>query len=284
MISVLVTGKDSQLAQCIMDCEKDFPEIELTYKNSKALDITDEQSVNKNFKEIAFDYCINCAAYTNVEKAEIESQRAKEVNTIGAQNIAKACKENGSTLIHISTDFVFDGEKKAPYLETDKPNPINIYGVTKFDGEKVIDKILENYFIIRTSWLYSEYKSNFLKTILKLANEQKEVNIVNNQLGSPTYALDLANFILKIISTKSNNYGIYHYSNFGEISWYNFALEIVKTWNLDLKINPINSNDYITQANRPSFSVLNLTKIQQHFNIKLYRWKDSLHKCFLDYK
>ncbi|WP_262890108.1 dTDP-4-dehydrorhamnose reductase [Winogradskyella haliclonae] len=282
-MSVLVIGKDSQLAQCIMDCEKNFPEIDFSYKDSKELDITDEKSVKKIFEDYTFNYCINCAAYTNVDKAETEPLRAKTVNTIGAQNIARACKVNGSILIHISTDFVFDGEKKTPYIEEDYTNPINVYGKTKRDGELEIEKTLEKYFIIRTSWLYSQKGSNFLKTILRIAKERKEISVVNDQFGSPTYALDLAHLTLKIISSKSNNYGTYHYSNLGKISWYDFALEISKTWKLDLKINPIKAKDYITHAVRPSYSVLDSSKAQKSFNIKAIKWNESLQKCFLNY-
>lgn len=284
MISVLVTGKDSQLSQCIADCEKDYPELEFTYKNSKDLDITDIKSVKKTLQKNEFDYCINCAAYTAVDRAETETETASKVNTIGVKNLANICKENNTVLIHISTDFVFDGEKKAPYLETDKPNPINVYGATKLEGEIEIARVFENYFIIRTSWLYSEYNSNFLKTILRLANNRKEIDVVDNQTGSPTYATDLASFIIHIISSKSKNYGVYNYSNSGETTWYNFASEIALLWNLELKINPINSKDYKTEATRPNYSVLNTTKLQTNFNLKISSWNDSLQRCFFNYK
>ncbi|SHG80877.1 dTDP-4-dehydrorhamnose reductase [Winogradskyella jejuensis] len=283
MISVLVTGKDSQLAQCIRDLQENCPEISFDFKNSKELDITSEQSVAKTFKAKTYDYCVNCAAYTAVDKAEIEPQKAKLVNTIGVKNLALACKRHNVVLIHISTDFVFDGKKKTPYTEEDQTNPINVYGKTKRDGEIEIQKTLKRYFIIRTSWLYSNHSNNFVRTILRLSNEKEEIDVVNDQIGCPTYASDLSVFICKIITLNSEHYGIYHFSNEGKATWYGFAKQIIEYWQLNLKLNSVNSNEYITKAKRPGFSVLDTSKAKHTFEIITKEWKSSLYKCFLSY-
>lgn len=280
MISVLVTGKDSQLAMCIKDLQEKHPLLDLTFKNSKELDITSEASISKAFEDKPYDYCVNCAAYTAVDKAESEQEKAIAVNTIGAKNLAVACKENNTVLIHISTDFVFDGKQNIPYTEEDETNPINVYGKTKRDGEREISNTIRTYFIIRTSWLYSNYGNNFVKTILRLSNKKEEINVVNDQIGSPTYALDLANFILNIISRESKKYGVYHYSNNGEISWYDFAVEIVNLFKLDVKVNPIKISNYISLASRPNYSVLDIYKTKRTFHIKPKNW-DVILATFL---
>lgn len=283
MIKVLITGKDSQLAQCIKDIEKAYPKISFTYKSSKELDITNKVSVKDNFEESNYDYCINCAAYTAVDKAETETEISNNVNTLGALNLARACNRFDVKLIHISTDFVFDGEKRTAYLETDKTNPLSVYGITKRDGENEIIKTLKNYYIIRTSWLYSEYGNNFFKTILRLAKEKKEINVVNNQYGTPTYAKDLVEFILRIILTNANNFGLYNFSNLGETSWFGFALKIKEIRNLNLKINPIPSESYKTEAMRPIYSVLDKTKVIKQFDINISDWETGLNTCSIAY-
>lgn len=282
MISVLVTGKDSQLAMCIKDLQGKHPLLDFTFKDSKELDIISKASISKTFEANPYDYCVNCAAYTAVDKAESEPEKAKAVNTFGAKNLAVACKENNTVLIHISTDFVFDGKQNTPYTEEDETNPINVYGKTKRDGELEIENVLEEYFIIRTSWLYSQYGNNFVKTILKLSQEKEEINVVNDQIGSPTYALDLANFILNIICRESKKYGVYHFSNNGEISWYDFAIEIVNLFKLDIKVNPIKTSSYISLAPRPNYCVMDLTKTDKIFNIKTINWMDSVNAFLLE--
>ncbi|TCK67814.1 dTDP-4-dehydrorhamnose reductase [Winogradskyella wandonensis] len=280
MISVLVTGKDSQLGLCIRDLQDSHTEILFDFKNSKELDITSEQSIAKTFEANAYDYCVNCAAYTAVDKAETEPEKAKLINTIGVKNLALACKNHGVVLIHISTDFVFDGKKKTPYTEEDLTNPINVYGKTKRDGEIEIDRVLDRYFIIRTSWLYSQYGNNFVKTILRLAEEKDEINVVDDQLGSPTNANNLAELIVKLISTKNKAYGIYHFSDKGTTSWYGFAREIFSRSGVKVQLNNITSSGFYTAAKRPKYSVLDTSKISKEIGLISKDWKDGLKRLF----
>ena len=279
---VLVTGANGQLGQCFQVLSKTFSNIDFTFVCSSELDITNMSDVETFFKNTAFDYCVNCAAYTKVDLAEKQKEQAFLINAEGAKHIAIACKINNVVLIHISTDFVFDGSKADPYLETDIPNPINVYGHSKLKGETCIQSILENYFIIRTSWLYSEFGLNFVKTMLKLASEKDHLTIVNDQLGSPTYAKDLAEFITKIIQSNSRDFGIYNFSNSGETNWFEFAITIFELKNLNTNVSPIASNEYVTFAKRPKFSVLNTTKAEQTFSFKIENWKTSLKKALLN--
>ena len=189
------------------------------------------------------------------------------MNAEAVKYLAETCKANNTTLIHISTDFVFDGTKGTPYTEEDLPNPINVYGASKLKGEQYIQEIMNNYFIIRTSWVYSEYGHNFVKTMLRLGTERDEISVVNDQIGSPTYAGDLAKAIMEIISAKTTSFGLYHYTNEGTTSWYDFAKTIFEIKEIKIKVNPISSNNYTTQAKRPMYSVLDKTKIKQVFNI-----------------
>lgn len=281
MINVLVTAKRSQLAQCIESLVRKHENINFIFKSSSELDITNKHQVDSVFKNISkLDYCINCAAYTAVDKAETETEQAYNVNVTGVKNLAEACLAQKIVLIHISTDFVFDGTKTSPYLETDKTNPISVYGQTKEKGEQALMDRLDSYFIIRTSWLYSEYGNNFLKTMLRLAGERDEISIVGDQIGSPTYATDLAEAILKIIASKSENFGLYHYSNKGVVSWYDFANEIFRLSNSTVKLNKIETKDYPTPALRPKFSVLNTSKIENTLGIADSDWKASLATAF----
>ena len=281
MISVLVTGRDSQLALCLQDLEDNYSGISCKYFDSSSLNIEDINSIEEVFNKNEFDYCINCAAYTNVDKAELEPKRAIAVNTDGSLNLAKVCRDYNVTLIHISTDFVFDGSKNEPYSEDDITNPLNVYGNSKRDGELEIIKTCPSHFIIRTSWLYSVYGNNFVKTILKLPQEREEISVVRDQIGNPTNANDLAEFIIEIIERKSKDFGIYNYSNSGEISWYDFAQEIAKIKELNLKINPIDSIDFPTKAKRPKYSVLSFSKIQKQFNFESKDWKQSLKRLLI---
>lgn len=273
---ILVTGANGQLARCIKDLEPNFLNFKISFKNSSELDIASSNQVNDVFKNNRFDWCINCAAYTNVEKAETETEKAFNINQLGIKNIALACRDYNVKLIHFSTDFVFDGKAFKAYTEKDKPNPINVYGLSKLKGEKEIQNILNEHFIIRTSWLYSEYESNFLKTMLKLSGTKSEINVVSDQKGAPTYARDLANIALNIIKLDTKKYGIYNYSNQGETSWYDFASEIFRINKLNIRVKPILSSNYPTRAKRPKFSVLDKTKIKNTFNISIPHWKDSL--------
>lgn len=273
---VLVTGGNGQLAQCINDVRISYPNIDFVFTDVDDLDITNQEQLNLFFQSNTFDWCINCAAYTAVDQAEIHSEIANKINSLGAKNLAVACKKNNIKLIHISTDFIFDGNSIKPYAEEDKPNPISVYGASKLKGEQEIQSILKEHFIIRTSWLYSEFGHNFLKTMIRLAKEKNEINVVNDQIGTPTYAKDLAQVILKIINLNLKNYGTYHYSNIGTTNWYEFAVSIFKFKEVNFKVNPINTKDYPTLAKRPAYSVLDTSKIKRTLNIQIPNWKDSL--------
>jgi len=280
MIHVLVTAKDSQLGQCFQSLALKHPNIQFDFKASSDLDITNQANVEDVFSAHAFDYCINCAAYTAVDKAEEAIELANKVNHIGVKLLAESCKNFNVTLIHVSTDFVFDGEASVPYLEDDITNPLGVYGKTKLAGEQTIIKTIPNYFIIRTSWLYSEYGHNFLKTMLRLAKERDEIGVVDDQIGSPTYAKDLAEVILKCIYTRNNSFGIYHYSNSGVASWYDFASEIFRLSNSNIKLNSISTKDYLTPAKRPKYSVLKTLKIKKALDIDIPNWKNSLRRAY----
>jgi len=279
MRNVLVTGSNGQLASCIKDLAKQYEGLNFIYTDYQELDICDLNQVNTFFKSNKkIDYCINCAAYTAVDKAETEVDKAFEINADGAKNLAIACREFDAILIQISTDFVFDGEKKEPYTETDVAKPISVYGASKLKGEVEIQKINKKYFIIRTSWLYSEHGTNFMKTMLKLAETRDEISVVSDQIGTPTYAGDLADVILKIISSKNTNFGLYHYSNEGVASWCEFAKAIFEASNIEIKLNPIKTSAYPTPAKRPVYSVMDKTKIKSVLKTETLSWQDRLIK------
>ncbi|MBU2926779.1 dTDP-4-dehydrorhamnose reductase [Winogradskyella psychrotolerans] len=276
MIQVLVTAKDGQLAQCIQSLTTQYHNFQFVFKSSSDLDITNKTNIEEVLGAQSFDYCINCAAYTAVDKAEEEIELADRVNHLGAKLLAESCHSFNVTLIHISTDFVFDGKSSKAYLESDNTNPLGVYGITKLKGEQAISKALERHFIIRTSWLYSEFGNNFLKTMLRLANQRDDIGVVGDQIGSPTYARDLADVILKLMESKTTNYGVYHYSNEGEVSWYDFAKEIFEVCNSSIKLNKIETKDYPTPAVRPKYSIMNTQKISQLLDLKIPNWKLSL--------
>jgi len=279
MKKILVTGANGQLGLCFQELSKLHATIQFVFHSSKQLDITNKGLVQNTFQISKFDYCINCAAYTAVDLAESEKEKAKEVNVLGAKNLAEACKENDVILIQISTDFVFDGKSNIPYTEKDATNPLSVYGETKLEGELVVKNTLDKYFILRTSWLYSEYANNFMKTMLRLGSERNELGIISDQIGSPTYAKDLAKSILKIIISSSNEYGIYHYSNEGVASWYDFAKAIFDISNTGININAIPSVAYPTPAARPHYSVLDKSKIKSKLDIEIPYWRDSLKEA-----
>ena len=279
MMNVLVTGSNGQLASCIKDLAKRDTSLNFIYTDYQELDICDLKQVEVFFKSNQkIDYCINCAAYTAVDKAESEVEKTFEINAQGAKNLAIVCSEFDTILIQVSTDFVFDGEKTEPYTETDVANPISVYGASKLQGEVEIQKTYKKHFIIRTSWLYSEHGNNFMKTMLRLAETRDEISVVSDQIGTPTYAGDLAEVILKIVRSKNTNFGLYHYSNDGVASWYDFAEAIFKASNLKIKVNAIKTEAYPTPAIRPKYSVLNIEKAKEVFNIQPPNWEISLKK------
>lgn len=276
MKTVLVTGANGQLGQCIQKIHDQFTDISFHFKSSSELDITDVKAVNDYFQNNSIDYCVNCAAYTNVELAESEKEKAYLVNAEASKLLAEACKNNNATLLHISTDYVFDGEKETPYVETDATNPISVYGASKLKGEQYIQETFQNYFIIRTSWLYAEFGKNFYKTILQKAKEKANLTITIEQKGTPTNANDLARLVIEIIQTNNINFGIYHFSNEGEATWYDFTKEIIHNLNLAEADQPsLKSIDsFKTKAARPENSVLDKTKVRNI--IKTISWQESL--------
>ena len=281
---VLVTGANGQLGQAIQSVVGNFPSIDFVFCSSLELNITDKNNCETIFEKYKPQFCINAAAYTAVDKAESEPEKAYAINVTGAQNLAAVCKSNDTTLLHVSTDFVFDGLATQPYSEEAVPNPTGVYGVTKLQGEQAIQNTWEKHFIIRTSWVYSQFANNFMKTMLRLASERDSLSVVSDQIGTPTNAVDLAECLLTIISTQhptSNNqhpYGIYNFSNEGECSWYDFAAEIFKVNNISIHLQPIPTTAYPTPAKRPAYSVLDKSKIKSLFGIEVKDWKESLIK------
>jgi len=279
MKNILVTGADGQLGLCLQEISKHHSTIKFVFSDLKELDITNKESVNSIFKTTNFDFCINCAAYTAVDLAESDSDKAKTVNVLAVKNLAEACKDNKVKLIHISTDFVFDGKSNIPYTENDEAKPLSVYGKTKLDGEKAVQNILKEFFVLRTSWLYSEYANNFMKTMLRLNNDHSELGIISDQIGSPTYAKDLARVIINIIESGSNSYGVYHYSNEGVASWYDFAKAIFDLSNTEIIVNAIPTSSYPTPAERPYYSVLDKSKLKTKLGIEIPYWRDSLKEA-----
>jgi dTDP-4-dehydrorhamnose reductase len=279
---VLVAGANGQLGQAIQFVSGNYPQIDFVFCSSNDLDITNKENCQKVFTKYKPNFCINAAAYTAVDKAESEPGKANLINVVGVKNLAEVCKETKATLLHISTDFVFDGSNTIPYSEKDIPNPSGVYGLSKLDGEKEIEEILEQHFIIRTSWVYSQFANNFMKTMLRLATERETLSVVNDQMGTPTNAIDLAEAIITILTNSNipqfnnNLFGIYNFSNEGQCSWYDFAKKIFELNTISINLIPIPSTSFPTPAKRPSFSVLDKTKIKTTFNLKINKWEDSL--------
>ncbi len=284
MKKILITGANGQLGSELKNIEKLFSKKGFTclFTDKKELDITNFQKVKEFCKNNNINLIINTAAYTAVDQAENEKEIADLINNKAVENLVNLSQEEDIYLIHISSDYVFDGKNYKPYKENDKINPINFYGLTKAKSEESFLKSRAKGIIIRTSWVYSNYGNNFVKTIKKLAKKNKELNIVFDQIGTPTYAKDLAKVIFLIIKNLKYHYKekveIYHYSNEGVASWYDFAKEIIEILQIDCKINPIESKDFPTVAKRPHFSVLNKFKIKNDFSIIIPHWKESLKK------
>lgn len=279
MNNIIVFGASGQLGQCIKNVVALNGPDNVVFLPETEADILDTECLEKIFNNYNPAYVINCAAYTAVDKAEDYAEAAYKVNVTGAENLAIKCKDHGSVMIHISTDFVFGGDTAHPLTETDETKPISVYGQTKLDGELAVAAVLKQHFIIRTGWLYSEYAGNFAKTMLKLGAERNELNIVADQVGTPTYAIDLATFIFTVINSNSKAYGTYHYSNEGVTSWFDFARAIFDISGTRVKANPIRTDQYPTRAKRPGYSVMDKSKAKQTFNIEIPYWRDSLITC-----
>jgi dTDP-4-dehydrorhamnose reductase len=280
---VLVTGASGQLGQSLQFIAGNHPTIQFIFCSSADLDITNATNCQAVFSKHKPGFCINTAAYTAVDKAESEPEKAKLINVIGAKNLAETCKKFDVTLIHVSTDFVFDGSKTTPYTEEDIPNPTGVYGQTKLDGEKAIQEIWAKYFIIRTSWVYSQFGNNFMKTMLRLGQERDNLSVVNDQIGTPTNAVDLAEAIIEIIESqkvKVERFGIYNFSNEGQCSWFDFAKKIFEINKIEINLQPIPTSSYPTPAQRPKYSVLDKSKIKNTFDSEISEeiktWEESL--------
>lgn len=281
MPKVLVTGANGQLGSEIRMLSSEYPHYDFTFTDRTALDLGNLCKMEDYFETNRFDVIINCAAYTAVDKAESESELADTINHRFVSMLAKIAKRNNSKLIHISTDYVFDGKNYRPYCENDPTDPQGIYGKSKRDGENAILTVSpENTLIIRTSWVYSSFGNNFVKTMLRLGKERDSLGVIFDQVGTPTYARDLAKAILDILPKINNSAPeIYHYSNEGAISWYDFAKAIFEFTGVECTVNPITTDQYPLPASRPHYSLLNKTKIKNDFNLLIPYWRDSLQEC-----
>lgn len=273
---VLVTGASGQLGQALQSIASDYKSVTFIFADSSLADITNKENLINVFSEVKPDFCINAAAYTAVDKAETEPEKAFEINVTGSKNLAEVCRDFDTTLIYISTDFVFDGNKITPYQETDSTNPTGIYAESKRQGEIAVAEILTAHFIIRTSWVYSQFGNNFMKTMLRLASERDTISVVNDQVGTPTYAIDLAKAIMTVVMSSSKAYGIYHFSNEGETTWHDFAKKIFEINQISIELQSIPTTAFPTPAKRPAYSVLDKTKIKETFGISIPNWEDSL--------
>jgi dTDP-4-dehydrorhamnose reductase len=281
MYNILVTGGNGQLGSELKEIASNYQDYNFLFTDVKDLDITNHAAVNEFVEMNKINVIINCAAYTAVDKAEEQGDLAKAINHLAVANFAKIAKDNHIKLIHISTDYVFDGTNYKPYVESDTPNPQSVYGQTKLDGELALQRINPaNAIIIRTSWVYSKFGNNFVKTMLRLGKERDELNVVADQIGTPTHAADLAKAILTSIPQINNEtVEVYHYSNEGVCSWYDFAKAIFELYKISINLGPIESTQYPTPAERPYYSVLNKKKIKDTYQIEIPFWKDSLIGC-----
>lgn len=287
---IVVLGCNGQLGQSLQAVIQNISAYDVKWLDRASIDLTDLDSITHYFAQNNCDVIINCAAYTAVDKAESEPEMADVINFQAVKKLAEIAKVNHIKLIHISTDYVFNGQQFRPYIETDKVAPQSVYGETKFKGEQALLNIMpNNAIIIRTSWLYSEFSNNFVKTMLKLAQQRDSLKVIFDQIGTPTYANDLAQAIMVIVQSERFNQTslpseIYHYSNEGVCSWYDFSKAIFELTAIDCRVSPIETKDYPTAAARPHYSLLNKTKIKREYNLSIPYWKDSLAQCISNIK
>lgn len=286
MPNILVTGVNGQLGSEIRALSSFYPQHDFTFADRNTLDLSNLCKLEDYFEDKTFDAIINCAAYTAVDKAESDEELANTINHRAVSLLAKIAKKKNIALIHVSTDYVFDGKNYRPYIETDPTDPQGVYGRTKRDGENaILDVAPANTIIIRTSWVYSTFGANFVKTMLRLGKERDNLGVIFDQVGTPTYARDLAKAILNILPQINNTIPeIYHYSNEGAISWYDFAKAIFELSGITCQVNPITTDQYPTPASRPHYSLLNKSRIKQEYNIVIPYWKDSLNECLKEIK
>ncbi len=283
-IKILVTGSNGQLGCEFQAISLAYPSFQFVFASKADIDIRLEKHLHEKLAELKPEAIINCAAYTNVECAQDEAEEARNGNALAIKYLAEACNEHDILLIHFSTDYVFDGAKKTPYTEEDSVNPLNVYGESKLEGERILDENLDRYFILRASWLYSTYGHNFYKTMLRLAKEHNELQVVNDQLASPTYARSLACDVMlllekALIKKESLEYGLFHYSENGEASWHEFASEIMKLHGLVIPIHAVESKNFPTKAIRPAYSKLDNTKFEKLIGRKIQTWQEGLKAC-----
>ena len=279
--NVLLTGAKGQLGQSIEGFVKNrnLP-FRFFYTDSDTLDITNRDAVFHFVEENGIEFIINAAGYTAVDKAEEETELADSINHKGVEYLAQAATEFGAKLIHISTDYVFDGTAQVPYKETDSVNPASVYGLSKLRGEQAVKEFAKDWIIIRTAWMFSEFGNNFVKTMIRLMSERSELNVVNDQRGTPTYAVDLAEMILLIMDEPEWKSGIYHFTNSGVTTWYDFALKIRELKGFDeCNVSPVTSAEYVTAARRPAYSVLDRSKIESAFGVVIPEWEEALERC-----
>lgn len=276
MKNILVTGANGQLGKCLLDLSPNISTAHFVFTDRALLDLGNPGSIEAFFLREHFDYCINAGAYTNVERAESEPEQAYQINAEGVRCLAEQCVLHETVLIHISTDYVFDGLKTSPYEETDTVGPLNVYGASKLKGEEYIRTICKKHFILRTSWLYSQYGHNFLRSILKFADEKKDLRITTEQIGTPTNANDLAGAILQIILADSRKFGLYHFSNDGKATWYDFAKEILSQTQRLEEVKLAETDYYPTFAKRPPYSVLSKNKFSRSFDYPIVPWEKAL--------
>ena len=280
--TILVTGSNGQLGSELRILSKNHPEYQFFFTSRSELSIENTDQVRSFFQKNHIDYCINCAAYTAVDKAESEKDQSFEINAYAVGELAKICAEYATKLIHISTDYVYDGSSRLPLKENSAVGPVNVYGASKLKGEQLALQNNSSALIIRTSWVYSSFGNNFVKTMIRLLAEKDEINVINDQFGCPTYAADLADVIINFISQTQKGksfYGVVNYSNGGITTWYDFAEQIKYQIKSGCKINPIPSSSYKTAAERPHFSVLDTSKVKEWLQTDIPSWKESLKKC-----
>lgn len=282
MKTILVTGANGQLGNSIRLLAKHYPQYNFLFTDVDTLDITDPQAVGKAIKDNQVDYVVNCAAYTAVDKAEDDEELCRRLNSYAVGVLGKAAHEAGAKMVHVSTDYVFSGTGYLPYKETDETRPVSVYGRTKLAGEQILQEVCPEAVIIRTAWLYSEFGSNFVKTVLRLGKERDELRFVFDQIGTPTYAGDLAAAVMAVVTADEKGAyvpGIYHYSNEGVCSWYDFTIKILEIAGISSRVFPIETKEYPTKAVRPPYSVLNKSKIKQTYGIAIPHWEASLRVC-----
>lgn len=279
MSKILVFGASGQLGTCLKALADAKGVVDINFPEEVSADILNLDGLQIAFESVKPAFVINCAAYTAVDKAEEDVELARRVNRDGAANLALMCKTYGATLIHISTDFVFEGNSPKLLSELDATNPISVYGLTKLEGEQAIAATMQAFYILRTSWLYSEHGNNFVKTMLKLGSTREELKVIVDQVGTPTYAMDLADAIFQIIASDKQAYGVYHFSNEGVTSWFDFATAIFEISGMSTRVLPIPGSEYPTAAERPAYSVMDKSKIKNTFNITIPHWRKSLEIC-----